>query len=212
MRDFLLRENPEAAAAIAERLDAARRRGFWHPRRNDVDAGLAALACGGGGMTAPAITVSQRRGACPGLSAPMPTGDGLLVRLMPIGTIPLAAFAELCAAAREHGNGIIEITSRGSIQVRGLDACFGAAIRHGHRRARHRGGGRRSGSHAIALAGLDAEEIFDAAALAADLRRALAQHVARRKTRPKVSVVVDGGGALGLDDCRGRHSASCAKR
>ncbi len=40
---FLLRENPEAAAAIAERLDAARRRGFWHPRRNDVDAGLAAL-------------------------------------------------------------------------------------------------------------------------------------------------------------------------
>jgi cobaltochelatase CobN len=43
MRDFLLRENPQAAAAIAERLDAARRRGFWHPRRNDVDAGLAAL-------------------------------------------------------------------------------------------------------------------------------------------------------------------------
>jgi cobaltochelatase CobN len=40
---FLLRENPDAAVAIAERLDAARRRGFWHPRRNDVDAGLAAL-------------------------------------------------------------------------------------------------------------------------------------------------------------------------
>jgi cobaltochelatase CobN len=40
---FLLRENPQAAAAIAERLDAARRRGLWHPRRNDVDAGLAAL-------------------------------------------------------------------------------------------------------------------------------------------------------------------------
>jgi cobaltochelatase CobN len=40
---FLLGENREAAAAIAERLDAARRRGFWHPRRNDIDAGLAAL-------------------------------------------------------------------------------------------------------------------------------------------------------------------------
>ena len=40
---FLLRENPEAAAAIAERLDAARHRGFWHPRRNDIDAALAAL-------------------------------------------------------------------------------------------------------------------------------------------------------------------------
>jgi cobaltochelatase CobN len=40
---FLTRENPAAAAAIAERLDDARRRGLWHPRRNDVDAGFAAL-------------------------------------------------------------------------------------------------------------------------------------------------------------------------
>ena len=43
VRAFLLRENPEAAAAIAERLDGARRRGLWHPRRNDVDAGFAAM-------------------------------------------------------------------------------------------------------------------------------------------------------------------------
>ena len=37
VRDFLLRENPAAARAIAERLDAARRNGLWHPRRNDID-------------------------------------------------------------------------------------------------------------------------------------------------------------------------------
>jgi cobaltochelatase CobN len=43
VREFLLRENPQAAAAIAARLDAARRHGFWHPRRNDVDAGLSLL-------------------------------------------------------------------------------------------------------------------------------------------------------------------------
>jgi cobaltochelatase CobN len=43
VREFLLRENPHAAAALAERFEAARRLGFWHPRRNDVDAGLAAL-------------------------------------------------------------------------------------------------------------------------------------------------------------------------
>jgi cobaltochelatase CobN len=43
VRAFLLRENPQAASAIADRLDAARRRGFWHPRRNDIDAGLAML-------------------------------------------------------------------------------------------------------------------------------------------------------------------------
>ena len=43
VRAFLLAENPAAARAIADRLDAARRRGFWHPRRNDIDADLAAL-------------------------------------------------------------------------------------------------------------------------------------------------------------------------
>jgi cobaltochelatase CobN len=43
VRDFLLRENPGAAASIAHRLEAALQRGFWHPRRNDVGASLAAL-------------------------------------------------------------------------------------------------------------------------------------------------------------------------
>ena len=48
VRDFLLQENPQAAAAIAERLEAMRRQGLWHPRRNDVDIGLAALRGGYG--------------------------------------------------------------------------------------------------------------------------------------------------------------------
>jgi cobaltochelatase CobN len=43
VRAFLLRENPAAARAIAERLASARRHGLWHPRRNDIDADLAAL-------------------------------------------------------------------------------------------------------------------------------------------------------------------------
>jgi cobaltochelatase CobN len=37
VRDFLLRENPAAARAIAERLEAARAKGLWHPKRNDLD-------------------------------------------------------------------------------------------------------------------------------------------------------------------------------
>ena len=36
VRDFLLRQNPAAARAIAERLEAALRSGLWHPRRNDL--------------------------------------------------------------------------------------------------------------------------------------------------------------------------------
>ena len=36
VREFLLRENPAAAAAMAARFAAAQQRGLWHPRRNDI--------------------------------------------------------------------------------------------------------------------------------------------------------------------------------
>src|SRR5215471_10314875 len=68
------------------------------------------------------MNAPQRRGACPSLSAPMLTGDGLLVRLMPAQSIPLDDFIAICAAARKHGNGTMEVTARGSLQVRGLTA------------------------------------------------------------------------------------------
>jgi precorrin-3B synthase len=149
-------------------------------------------------MTAPALTLSQRRGACPGLSAPMATGDGLLVRLLPTGTIALDAFAALCAAARQHGNGIIEVTSRGSIQIRGLSASsaprFAAAIAA-------LGIAAEDGIPVLTnpLAGLDAEHIIDAGVLAADLRLALARSSLAGRLSAKVSVAIDGGGALSLD-------------
>lgn len=43
VRSFMLRENPSAARAVAERFADARRRGLWHPLRNSIDDGLAAL-------------------------------------------------------------------------------------------------------------------------------------------------------------------------
>ncbi len=150
-------------------------------------------------MTAQAVNLRQRRGACPGLSAPMPTGDGLLVRLVPVGTIPLAAFRTLCAAARTHGNGVMEVTARGSIQVRGLNAAsaprFAAAVAALSIAAEDG-----IPVHSNPLAGLDAEEILNAGALAADLRHALARTSLAAKLAPKVSVVVDGGGGLSLDE------------
>jgi len=136
-----------------------------------------------------------RRGACPGLSAPMPTGDGLLVRFVPADAMPTDAFIALCAAARAHGNGIVEVTARGSLQVRGLTsgsaplfACEVAAL-----------GIEANEGVAVLASPLrdDAEAIIDASSLAAELRRAIAQ--ARLALAPKVSVVVDGGGRLHLD-------------
>ena len=52
VREFLLRENPAAARAIAERFAAARRRGLWHPRRNAIDDELAALIAEARGLEA----------------------------------------------------------------------------------------------------------------------------------------------------------------
>ena len=138
-----------------------------------------------------------RRGACPGLSAPMPTGDGLLVRLRPIGTVALAAFEKLCAAAQEHGNGVIEVTTRGSIQVRGLSEQSAPLFAEAVARL---GIATEDGPPVLSnpLAGLDSAEILDAAALAADLRNALAETSLAERLAPKVSVVIDGGG-LHLD-------------
>jgi cobaltochelatase CobN len=44
VRGFLLRENPAAARAIAQRLEQARQRGFWRPLRNDIDRELALVS------------------------------------------------------------------------------------------------------------------------------------------------------------------------
>jgi precorrin-3B synthase len=149
-------------------------------------------------MTVHAINRPQRRGACPGLSAPLTTGDGLLVRLTTVGTISLNAFGALCAAAQLHGNGIIEVTARGNIQIRGLNAAsapaFAATVAALDIAAA-------DGVPIVCnpLAGLDLEEIIDASALATDLRLALARSSLAARLGAKVSVVVDGGGQLKLD-------------
>jgi len=63
----------------------------------------------------------------------MPSGDGLLARVKPpCGRLPAAALCAIATSARRHGNGIIELTSRGNIQIRGLTAAsaprFAAAM------------------------------------------------------------------------------------
>lgn len=162
-------------------------------------------------MTAPALTVPQRRGACPGLSAPMPTGDGLLVRLLPVGTIGLDALRELCAAAQRYGNGIVEITSRGSIQIRGLSAV--SAPRFASTIAAL-GIAADDGIPVLSnpLAGLDPDELIDAGALAVEVRYALARSGVAQRLSAKISATIDGGAALNLDhlaaDVRLRAEAS----
>jgi precorrin-3B synthase len=144
----------------------------------------------------------------------MATGDGLLVRLTPTGTtMPCEAFAALCTAARNCGNGVIEITSRGSVQIRGLTEVsvkrFAAAVA-GIDVAFCEGPPVLSDP----LAGLDPQEAVDVGAIAADLGRAIAAAPFGADIGPKVSVAIDGGGTLHLDavaaDVRMRAQASSA--
>jgi precorrin-3B synthase len=142
--------------------------------------------------------MTTRRGTCPGLADPMPTGDGLLSRLAVARAIPLDALAALCAAARAHGNGIMEITSRGSLQVRGLTEKsapeFAAAVETLD--IADAASGR---VLANPLAGLDPQEIFDVTGVADLLRKRLVESDLAARLAPKISLVIDGGGALHLD-------------
>jgi precorrin-3B synthase len=125
----------------------------------------------------------------------MPTGDGLLVRLMPTEPVPLDAFIGFCEAAGQHGNGAIEVSARGSLQIRGLTPrsapMFAAAVAALEIIARE---------GVPVLAGPfvdDAEAAIDTAAVAANLHVAIEN--VRLALSPKVSVVVDGDGRLHLD-------------
>lgn len=139
---------------------------------------------------------APRRGACPSLSAPMQTGDGLLVRLASasrmLSSIQLAGVAR---AALRHGNGLLEVTRRGNLQIRGLTAQSAQALADeilGLRIAVSMGVPVETGP----LAGMDAQEIADPRPLADAIKTRVSGLAAR--LGPKVSVTVDGGGRLHL--------------
>ncbi|WP_158007369.1 precorrin-3B synthase [Methyloceanibacter stevinii] len=135
------------------------------------------------------------RGACPRLSEPMETGDGLLARIVLSRPVLIDGFAALCAAARTHGNGLMEITARGSLQVRGLSDTsaprFAAAV------------------EALGIPFDDHVPVvgsplpahpragFNAQDLASEIRDGIAERPL--KLAPKVSVVIDDGGPISLD-------------
>lgn len=147
------------------------------------------------GRTAVAL---RRRGACPALATPMPTGDGLLVRLRPAGgALTLPQFTALARSAVAHGNGILEITARGNLQIRGLRAetvgqlaadidAAGITVPDG------------PAIEISPLHGIDPQERSDPAAMEMALRRTLHDFIASPRLAPKLSIVVDGGGAFGL--------------
>lgn len=63
----------------------------------------------------------QTRGACPGAYTPMASGDGWLVRVRTgARALTSAELRELSRLAHAYGNGVIELTRRANLQLRGL--------------------------------------------------------------------------------------------
>jgi precorrin-3B synthase len=132
----------------------------------------------------------------------MMTGDGLLARLMPSASIPLETMISLCEASERHGNGIVEVTQRGSLQIRGLSPL--SAPRFAHAAVSLRLG--MDGETPILtspLTGMDLHEYADLGALTVAVRDELSRLTGRDALGPKVSVLIDGGGRLHLDEVLG---------
>lgn len=63
------------------------------------------------------------QGWCPGALRPMASGDGLVVRLRPPGgRLSPAQAAGIARAAAAHGNGLIDLSARANVQLRGVRA------------------------------------------------------------------------------------------
>jgi precorrin-3B synthase len=142
----------------------------------------------------------RRRGWCPGVRRPMATGDGLLVRLSPFGGRLTADQARLIAeAAREHGNGHLDITARGNLQIRGVsDGTYPDLFAFFERGglAEPEGEGPNRLTVLSPLAGLDPHDRIDAFALA----QAIESTAAAQEGLPaKFFIAVDGGGSMPLD-------------
>src|ERR1700753_1527753 len=135
------------------------------------------------------------RGACPGVATPMETGDGLLARIVPLEPISIQAFQILCAAATEFGNGIVEVTQRGSLQIRGLRDTSAQTLAD---IVVALGIGQNDGPALLTspLLGMRSDGWGDTQGLVQALPTVLAR---RRNVSPKVSVVLDDGGSLHLD-------------
>ena len=142
------------------------------------------------------LPLNLQRGACPALSAPMMTGDGLLARISLTEAISPEQLADICRLALKHGNGMIDISARGNLQVRGLSETSAPRL---DADVRTMSLPLRDGLavEVPPLAGMDGSEIADPRPLAEAIRDA-----SRNITglAPKMAVVVDGDGLLRLSD------------
>jgi precorrin-3B synthase len=147
------------------------------------------------------------KGWCPGALRPMPSGDGLIVRVRPLlGRLGVADLSALGEAAARFGNGQLDLTRRANLQIRGVSRASLAPLQDEVRRI----GLLDSDADGEAVrnvminpaAGFDPSEILDVREVAAAVTRMLTARAELWSLPGKFGFIVDGGGMLDLSDER----------
>jgi precorrin-3B synthase len=145
------------------------------------------------------------KGWCPGAFAPMPSNDGLLMRAKIIGSrVSAQQLAAIAAIAEDCGNGLVDLSQRAQVQVRGvsestlpeaLDRLDAAGLLAPDADAE-----RVTNIVVPPLTGLDATAAVDANALARALAQALVAETGLRALPAKFLFAIDDGGALPITE------------
>ena len=150
-------------------------------------------------MSAPA----EVKGWCPGALRPMLSGDGYLVRLRIRGGVASAAAARAIAScAQEFGNGLIDLSARANLQLRGVQE---ASLPHLIEALRaHRLIDESAEAESVRnvmaspLAGVGGDAAFDVSAHVRALEQRLVSDAALHALPSKFGFIIDDDGPLSL--------------
>jgi precorrin-3B synthase len=145
------------------------------------------------------------RGWCPGALRPMQSGDGLIVRLrIGGGIVAIGLAARIAQWSRRWGNGQIELTSRGNLQLRGLTdhhlMALHAALAEWDLLDPGVAGEAVRNVISSPLSGLDPTALLDVRPIARALEQRLSGDPALHALPGKFGFGIDDGGRLGLGE------------
>jgi precorrin-3B synthase len=149
------------------------------------------------------VTAIDAKGWCPGILRPMPSGDGLIVRVRPrCGAFSLETVRTLADLAERLGNGHIDLTRRANLQLRGLTeesvpelqvalADLGLLDLDADTEAVRN-------VMVAPLAGLDPDQSLDVRPIAFAIEHALLSDTRLQALPAKFGLLVDGGGTVSI--------------
>ncbi len=149
--------------------------------------------------------LETRVGWCPGALRPMPSRDGLIVRVKPRGaTLSPAQAIGIAAAASSFGNGALDLTSHANLQIRGASEATLAGLTTALDRLGlldpDVGAETRRNVMMSPLAGLDPEALLDIRLIVAALEDRLVAETGLAGLPGKFCFAVSDGGRLPLGD------------